>query len=310
VITALPTVITALPTVALPVVAAVANTPLLPVDANALALLAAVIGACVGSFLNLVAWRLPRDESVVLPPSHCPRCGSRLRWFENLPLLGWLLLRGRCGHCGAPIAPRYPLVELLSAGLWVAALQAALAGTPDGLGPQPAAWQLALAGWLLLSWLLPLTLIDLDRLWLPEPLCRNGLLLGLAVSAAIGFSQGPAVGRAVLFHHLLAAGVGLLGFEAVAGLAHKLIGQPALGLGDAKLAALLGAWLGLTGVGLSVVLAVIGGAVVGGLARLSGRLGRRQPFPFGPFLTAAAALVWLAGHRPWLTLLGFPPLMA
>lgn len=283
---------------------------LMPGDAPFLALMVAVIGACVGSFLNLVAWRLPRDESIVLPPSHCPRCGSRLRWFENLPLISWLLLRGRCGHCSAPIALRYPLMELLTAGLWVAALQAAQVGTPAGLGPQPAGWQLLLAGWLLLSWLLPLTLIDLDRLWLPEPLCRNGLLLGLAVSAAIGFSQGAAVGSAVLFHHLVAAGVGLLGFEAVGALAQKLLGQPALGLGDAKLAALLGAWLGLTGLGLTVVLAVGGGALVGGLARLSGRLGRREPFPFGPFLTAAGSLVWLSGHGPWLLLLGLPPLMA
>jgi leader peptidase (prepilin peptidase)/N-methyltransferase len=282
----------------------------MPLTSPALPLLVAVMGACVGSFLNVVAWRLPREESIMLPPSHCPKCGSRLRWFENLPVLGWLLLRGRCGHCGAPIAIRYPLMELLTAGLWVAALQAALAAAPAGLGPEPTGWQLAIGGWLLLSWLMPLTLIDLDRMWLPEPLCRHGLLLGLVVSGVIGFSQGAAIGQAVLFHHLVAAGVGLVGFEGVSALAQKLIGKPALGLGDAKLAALLGAWLGLTGLGLSVVLAVFGGAVVGGLARLTGRLGRHEPFPFGPFLAAGGALVWLAGHGPWLKLLGFPPLMA
>lgn len=279
-------------------------------DLNALAWLVAVVGACVGSFLNVVAWRLPREESIVLPPSHCPRCGSRLRWFENLPVLGWLWLRGRCGHCGAAIAIRYPLMELLTAGLWVAALQAALAGAPAGLGPEPRGWLLAIGGWLLLSWLLPLTLIDLDRMWLPEPLCRNGLVLGLIVSAVIGFSQGPTVGSGVLFHHLMAAGVGLLGFESVSNLAERLIGKPALGLGDAKLAALLGAWLGLTGLGLTVVLAVFGGALIGGLARLTGRLGRQEPFPFGPFLAAGGALVWLTGHAPWLTMLGLRPLMA
>ena len=278
--------------------------------ASSLALLVALLGACVGSFLNVVAWRLPREESIVLPPSHCPKCGSRLRWFENLPVLGWLLLRGRCGHCGSPIASRYPLVELLCAGLWVAALEAAWRGLPDALGPAPQPWWVALAGWLLLSWLLPLVLIDLDRMWLPEPLCRNGLLLGLATTAAIGFSQGGGVGRALLFHHLLAAGVGLLGFEAVSGLAERAIGQPALGLGDAKLAALLGAWLGLTGLGLTVALAVFGGACVGGVARLCGLLGRREPFPFGPFLAAGGALIWLTGHGPWIALLGLRPLMA
>lgn len=282
----------------------------IPCDTSTLPVLAALLGACVGSFLSVVAWRLPREESIVLPPSRCPKCGSRLRWFENLPVIAWLLLRGRCNHCGAPIAIRYPLIELLTAGLWVAAWHAAQAGTPTGLGPSPDPWLLAIGGWVLLSWLLPLTLIDLDRMWLPEPLCRNGLVLGLLMSAGIGFSQGAEVGRSVLFHHLVAAGIGLLGFEGVSALAQTLIGKPALGLGDAKLAALLGAWLGLTGLGLSVVLAVVGGALVGSLARLTGRLGRHEPFPFGPFLTAGGALVWLAGHGPWLPLLAFPPLMA
>lgn len=263
-------------------------------------LLAALLGACVGSFLNVVAWRLPREESVVHPGSHCPRCGTALRWFENVPVLSWLLLQGRCRHCGAPIAARYPLVELLTAGLWVAATLA----QPSGLGPEPAPLLQALAGWLLLSWLIPLTLIDLDRLWLPEGLCRFGLLLGLATTTAIGLSQGVELGRTLLLHHLLAAAAGLLGFEAVSAGAEKLIGRPALGLGDAKLAALLGAWLGLTGLGLTVVLAVFSGAVVGVAGRLSGRLGRHEPFPFGPFLAAGGAAVWLLGNQPWLSLLG------
>ena len=263
-------------------------------------LVVALLGACVGSFLNLVAWRLPREESIVLPTSHCPRCGNPLRWFENVPLLSWLLLRARCAHCSAPISSRYPLVELLTAGLWVAALLA----QPSAMGPNPQPWLLAAAGWLLLSWLLPLVLIDLDHLWLPEPLCRIGLLLGLAVTAVIGFQQSSDTGRELLFHHLVAAGIGLVGFESVSALAHKALGRPALGLGDAKLAALLGAWLGLTGLGLTVILAVFGGAVLGSIGRLSGLLGKHQPFPFGPFLAAGGAAVWLLGNDLWLGVLG------
>ena len=123
------------------------------------------------------------------------------------------------------------------------------------------------------------------------------------VTAGIGFAQGPAVGRDLLFHHLAAAGVGLLGFESVSSIAEKIAGRPALGLGDAKLAALLGAWLGLTGLGLAVALAVLAGASVGIAGRLSGRLGAHQPMPFGPFLTAGGAGVWLLGHGFWLQLL-------
>ncbi len=264
-----------------------------------LALAAALLGACVGSFLNVVAWRLPRQESLLQPGSHCPRCGQPVRWFDNVPVLAWLWLRARCRDCHSPIALRYPLVELLCAGLWVAMLRAA----PAGLGPGPATWLLIPAGWLLASWLLPLVLIDLDRLWLPEPLCRYGLVLGLGSTALIGFQQGEVIGRALLFQHLLAAAMGLLGFEATSLVAGRLLGRPALGLGDAKLAALLGAWLGLAGLGAMVLLAVFAGAVLGSLGRLSGRLGPHQPFPFGPFLAAAGLVVWCTGPSPWLGLL-------
>ena len=259
-------------------------------------IVAAVLGACVGSFLNVVAWRLPRQESVVLPPSHCPRCGTQLQWFENVPVLGWLGLRGRCRHCGAPISARYPLVELLSAGLWVAVTVA----TPTAMGPAAAPLALIVAGWVLVSWLLPLVLIDFDHLWLPEPLCRIGLILGLLFTAGLGWMQGPGVARGLVVQHLLAAGLGLVGFEAVSAIAQKVMGRPALGLGDAKLAALLGAWLGPTGLGVAVVLAVFAGAIIGVYGRLSGKLGHHQPLPFGPFLAAGGLAVWLGGPAVWI----------
>lgn len=271
----------------------------------ALALWSALLGGCVGSFLNVVAWRLPRQESVVLPPSHCPHCGTTLAWFENIPVLSWLLLRGRCRHCGAGISGRYPAVELLCSGLFVAAAAATPAITAAGssLPGAPAALVL-IGGWLLIALLLPMVLIDLDQLWLPEPLCRWGVVIGLVISAIAGFTQGEAPGRSLLLWHLLAASAGLLGFEGTSALAQKLLGKPALGLGDAKLAALLGAWLGLAGLGLSVVLAVFSGALFGLLGLISGRLRRGQPFPFGPFLAGGGLAVWCLGNPFWLQRLG------
>jgi leader peptidase (prepilin peptidase)/N-methyltransferase len=168
------------------------------------------------------------------------------------------------------------------------------------MGPDAPPLALIVAGWVLVSWLLPLVLIDLDHLWLPEPLCRFGLVLGLVFTAGLGWVQGPGVARELIGEHLLAAGLGLVGFEAVSALAQKLMGRPALGLGDAKLAALLGAWLGLTGLGVAVVLAVFAGAIIGVLGRLSGRLGRHQPLPFGPFLAAGGLAVWLGGAALWI----------
>ena len=268
--------------------------PLIPLLAAPVAL----IGACIGSFINVVVWRLPREESLIWPGSHCPRCGTPLAWFENVPVLAWLVLRGRCRHCHQPIAARYPLVESLSAGLWVALLLA----RPEQMGAGANPVLLLVAGWLLVSWLLPMVLIDLDRLWLPEPMLRWGVLIGLAVTALLGFLQDPATGRQLLMEHLVATALGLLGFEAVSALAERAFGRPALGLGDAKLAALMGAWLGPGGLGVAVTLAVFGGALVGGVARILGRLGPNQPFPFGPFLAAGTVLVWLLGVQPWLQL--------
>ena len=208
-----------------------------------IAVVAAVLGACLGSFVNVVAWRLPRQESVVRPRSHCPRCGTTLSWHDNIPVLSWLLLRGRCRHCGSSISARYPAVELLCSGLFVAAAAAAsTVAAPASNLPGSPALLAVLGGWLLISLLLPMVLIDLDQLWLPEPLCRWGVVLGLVVSAIAGFSQADAIGRSLLLWHLLAASAGLLGFEATSAVAQKLLGKPALGLGDAKLAALLGAW--------------------------------------------------------------------
>lgn len=252
-----------------------------------LALLALVLGLAVGSFTNVVVWRLPRGGSVLRPGSHCPRCGRPLHWWMNVPLVSWLLLRGRCGFCRTPISVTYPLVELFSGGLWV------LMAWPGvgRLGPLPPLVNL-LAGGLLLLWLLPLALIDLRTLRLPESLCRWGLLTGLALTLGAVLLLGEG---GLLRWHLVACAIGLLGFEATSAVAERLLGQPALGLGDARLAALLGAWLGLGGLGLAVALAIVAGALFGVVGRLMGRLGPREPFPFGPFLAIGGVLAWLGG---------------
>ena len=258
--------------------------------------LLALVGACIGSFLNVVAWRLPRQESVVWPGSHCPNCGHAVRWHDNLPVFGWLLLQGRCRDCHWRIPVRYPLVELLTAGLWLTAIPAM------GLGATPAQATTAqlinlTGGVVLVSLLMALTLIDLDHLWLPEPLCRAGVVSGWITVTWMAASSTPFAADRLLAH-LLAACAGLLVLEGISILAERALGQPALGLGDAKLAAMGGAWLGPLGLAASMMLAVLGGAVVGSAARLSGRLGPREPFPFGPFIAAGIWLVWLKG-APW-----------
>jgi leader peptidase (prepilin peptidase)/N-methyltransferase len=263
------------------------------------ALLATLLGACVGSFLNVLAWRLPREESLLRPSSHCPRCGSTLAWFENVPLLSWVALGGRCRHCRAPISRRYPLCELLCAGLWVLMVVA----RPDGLGPEPAWPLMVVAGWLLVTLLLALALIDGDQLWIPEPFCRWGVVAGWLVTAGAGGLQTPALGRALLASHLLAAALGLIGFELLSAVGTRCLGRPAMGAGDGKVGALLGAWLGPMGLAMAALLAVLLAAVVGGVGLAIGRIQRHQPIPFVPFLAVGGTLVWFTGSPLWRHLL-------
>ena len=152
--------------------------------------------------------------------------------------------------------------------------------------------------------MLGLSWVGWGHRWQPERRGRWGVRLGRAIRAIARFRQGESSGRSLLVEHLLAACGGLLAMEGLSGVAQKVMGKPALGLGDAKLTALLGAWLGLSGVGLAVLLAVLAGALFGALGLLSGRLKRGQPFPFGPFLAGGGLAVWIGGNSFWLQQLG------
>ena len=219
-----------------------------------------LLGAAFGSFANVVIWRFPRGESVSHPPSHCPRCGHEVRWFDNIPVVSWLVLRGRCRDCGEPISARYPLVEATSAGLWLAA----------GLrfGPSAAAaWAIVLFYLLLI-----LSFIDLDIRRLPNALVgalAGAGLIGVAVSQVTGLVTCPLVGLGLpgllgapwlgaLAGVVLGAGVSLL----IALVYQAVRRRPGMGMGDVKLLGALGLFLGPL-VMLAFMIATVFGAVVG-----------------------------------------------
>lgn len=242
----------------------------------------AAFGLCVGSFLNVVVHRLPRmlerrwtgvggerePRNLLTPPSSCPRCGARLRVRDNVPLLSYLLLRGRCAHCGAGIAFRYPLVEVLAAALTVWAAFASETA-------------LQLLGALLFGYaLLSLFFIDLERQLLPDAITLPLLWTGLLFNTAGAFSD--------LESAVLGAVAGYLALWLVYHAFRLLTGKEGLGYGDFKLVAAVGAWLGWQMLPLVILLGSVAGAVAGGLyLALSGH-GRDRPIPFGPFLAAAA----------------------
>jgi leader peptidase (prepilin peptidase)/N-methyltransferase len=238
----------------------------------------------MGSFLNVVVYRLPAGLSLLNPPSRCPKCHHHLKAHDNVPVFGWLWLKGKCRYCRTAIAPRYPLVEALMGGLVLKAF------LQFGLTLE------TVAAGLLLSWLLALSLIDLDTLTLPNELTQSGLVVGLMAQGLLlhPLNTGFAATIEAVMGGVIGAVLGLWLFEGVGLMASLLMGQVAMGGGDGKLAALLGAWLGWQGVLLSGFLACALGAFIGGGAIALGLLSRRDPIPFGPFLALGGmiALFW------------------
>ena len=225
----------------------------------------------LGSFLNVVAFRLPRGESLVRPGSHCPSCGAAVRLYDNVPVLSWLWLHGRCRGCGEPISPRYPVVEAVTALLFVAVLAA------KGLDPA------ALPGLALVLVLVPTTLIDLEYQIIPNALMAVGAALGLALVAVTDPSR--------LAEHLIAAAAAG-GFFFVVVLAYP----GGMGMGDVKLAAVLGLYLGGSVIQ-ALVVALLAGTLVGAvfIARKGAKAGRKTAVPFGPFLALGGIVSLLAG---------------
>lgn len=254
-----------------------------------------LLGSAIGSFLNVVIYRVPANLSLWWPPSRCPKCFHELGVTENIPVLGWLRLGGRCAHCRTPISARYPIIEAITGGIFLAVFYL-----------NAETWSIALVSqWVMLSWLLSLAMIDLDTMTLPNPLTQWGVFMGLGFNGAIAWQTSLIDGSSSWTDHLAASGsamfasllgamVGLWGLDALRLLGSIAFGKEAMGAGDSKFLAGIGAWLGWPLVLLTIFAACAIGAVVGSVAIGLKRLGRSQPIPFGPFLAigAAIALIW------------------
>jgi leader peptidase (prepilin peptidase) / N-methyltransferase len=235
------------------------------------AVLAGVLGAIVGSFLNVVIHRLPLGESLAHPPSHCPKCGAPVKPYDNVPIVSWLLLRGRCRNCGNPISARYPLVEALSAVL------AAL--VPIRFGADADVW----LGFGLLLVLVPITFIDLDHRIIPNKITLPGAVLALVLVAVFKTDD--------LVEHVISGAAAFM-FLFIAALAYPA----GMGMGDVKLAGVMGLFLGRN-VGPAMLAGLLAGTVVGiaVIARKGAKEGRKTAIPFGPFLAFGGLVGLFAG---------------
>ena len=233
---------------------------------------AGILGASVGSFMNVCVSRLPHGESLVRPRSKCPGCGGPIAWYDNVPLLSWVLLRGRCRECRQPISIQYPAVELITAGIWV--------GMALLYGPT---WR-ALQGSILISLLFTISVIDARHYLIPDALSLGGLGAGLALSLLPGPPSmlTSLIGAALGFGVLLAVGV----------VGEWVFKKPAMGGGDIKMMAMVGAFLGPAGAMLTIFLGALAGTLV--FAPLS--LKTKKEVPFGVFLGLGAAIAFLFGE--------------
>ena len=231
---------------------------------------AGILGLIIGSFLNVVIYRVPRGESIVSPPSHCPSCGQRVRFRDNIPVLSWLLLRGKCRDCRAPIPVRYPLIEALTAALF------AIIVARFGYNPVTVFRLLFAAA------MVAIVFIDLEHQIIPDVITLPGFLLGLAVAFAFG-APGPV-------DALLGALVGGGTLFAIGFAYERVRGIEGMGGGDVKLGLMLGAFTGWEGALFTLMAASAVGAVVGGSLMLLRRAHGKTALPFGTFLAPAAIL--------------------
>ena len=237
-------------------------------DTWAVALIAGVFGLLLGSFMNVCTLRWPTDESVIRPPSHCPGCQSPIQWFDNIPVLSYLILRGRCRTCRASISPQYPMVELATGLIW--------AGT---------FWQYGLSfeaarGAVFLTILLGIAITDARFYIIPDQFSLGGGVLGLALA--------PLPGGLHLTESVLGAVVGFSILWVVAKVGTWMFKKDAMGGGDLKMMGMVGAFLGLPGVLLTLFLgALLGSVVFGPISWKTGKL-----VPFGIFLAAGAAVAY------------------
>jgi leader peptidase (prepilin peptidase) / N-methyltransferase len=204
---------------------------------------AAFIGAAIGSFLNVCVYRWPAEMSVLRPRSQCPGCSQPIRWYDNVPVLGYLWLRGRCRNCGMPISAQYPAVELITSLIWL--------GAVIRLGPSINALHSAA----LLTILLGIALTDAKEMVIPDQFSLGGTGLGLLLAAVPGGIS--------MRDSLIGAAAGYAGFWALKLGAEKLLKKPALGVGDIHMMAMVGAFLGMQGVFITMLLGSILGLAIG-----------------------------------------------
>ncbi len=252
-----------------------------------------LIGSCIGSFINVVIYRLPNNFSIIKPRSFCPKCKTKLTWRENIPLISWLIQRGRCIHCGTTISLKYPLIELTTAILFVLFVNS----SPSLYSSSSNLFFNISFSWLFLSLLICISLIDLDSFWIPQGLINFGFLSGFLGLIFIGVFNNKFIDFYLLAKGLSSSVISFCIFETLRYLAKFIFKKDAIGKGDSKLVSMIGLWLGPIGTLFAVGISYVFAAIYCLIGLSMNRVKFRQVIPFAPFLSLGGLLMWYLGNE-------------
>ena len=252
-----------------------------------------IIGLCIGSFINVVVYRLPNNLSIIKPRSFCPKCKTNLTWCENIPLISWLIQRRKCKNCNTSISIRYFLVELTTAILFVIFINS----SPSVYSSSSNLIFNVFFSWLFLSILICISLIDIDSFWIPQGLINFGFFVGLLGLMFIGLFNNKSIDFYWLFRGLISSAMWFFVFESLRYMAKYIFKKDAIGKGDSKLVAMLALWLGPIGTLFAVGISYIFAAIYCLIGLSLDLIRFRQVIPFAPFLSLGGLLVWLIGNE-------------
>ena len=256
-----------------------------------------VIGCCVGSFINVICFRLPLGKSIIYPSSRCAKCNYKLKWFDNIPLISWILLGAQCRSCKKKISITYPLIELITGLIFCANFFA----YPSFYDQLPK-FLIIFSGIIFSSILIVLTILDCKYFWLPKKITFGGLTLGLIFSLIVDLFHNLSY-FSYFINSLFAAFTGFIFFYLLSFLGLKIFKKPVMGGGDAKLSALLGSWLGIQGLFIAIWLAFFSASIFVIFGLILKKIKRKQKIPFGAFLSLSGLIVWQFGNQVFMRLI-------
>ena len=262
-----------------------------------------ILGCCIGSFINVVITRMPKNESIISPRSKCFNCGYKIRWFDNIPIFSWILLSGKCRNCRKRISITYPLIEFFTGFFFILSTQSS-----------PSLYQEIqfksfffrdFLGFIFIFLCITLAILDAKHFWLPNIITYIGTFIGLISSTIVKISH-----EFIEFHLIIntfsATILGFLIFYSLSVMGKFLFKKPVLGGGDAKLSALLGAWLGIKGLLITIWLSFNAAGIFVIIGLILKKITLNQKIPFGVFLVASGLIVWHFGDEKIFELLKIP----